>query len=278
MNHSKIKENIIKPMDLILIYLDVKRQFLIQATAGLKLSSDLGNMDLGEVIGKPFGYVGETHLGKEFYILKPSSADLMFKIKRKTTIVYPKDLGYLLLETAVGPGSMVIDIGTGSGALALVLAKFVAPDGMVFSYERREEFIANARNNIERAGYIKNVKFYCRDVPQEGFAEKNIDAVFVDVPEPWEIIPKAAEALKGGHHLVSWSPNIEQVKRTVEKLKTHNFTRIRVSEIVEREILVRQQGIRPRERGITHTAYLVKAQKILPDIARTNSHLRAKYI
>ncbi len=132
MNHSKIKENIIKPMDLILIYLDVKRQFLIQATAGLKLSSDLGNMDLGEVIGKPFGYVGETHLGKEFYILKPSSADLMFKIKRKTTIVYPKDLGYLLLETAVGPGSMVIDIGTGSGALALVLAKFVAPDGMVW--------------------------------------------------------------------------------------------------------------------------------------------------
>ncbi|MCK4250154.1 tRNA (adenine-N1)-methyltransferase [candidate division WOR-3 bacterium] len=262
MGDSEVSENIIKPRDLILIYLDVKRQFLIQATANLKLSSDLGNMDLGDIIGKPFGYVGETHLGNEFYCLKPSSADLMFKVKRKTTIVYPKDLGYLLLETAVGPGSRVIDIGTGSGALTLVLAKFVAPDGMVFSYERREEFIDNAKKNVERAGYIKNVKFYCRDVPQEEFSEKEVDAIFVDVPEPWGIVPKASAALKGGYHLVSWSPNVEQVKRTVEALKVHNFTRIKVSEIVEREILVRQQGVRPRERGITHTAYLVKAQKV----------------
>ncbi len=263
MDQSRKDENNIKINDLVLIYLDTKRQFLTQIAKKLKISSDLGEMNLDEIIGKQFGCVGTTHLGKEFYCLKPACADLMLKVKRKTTIVYPKDLGYLLLETALGPGSRVIDIGTGSGALTLVLAKFVAPDGMVYSYDRREDFIENAEQNIERVGYIKNVTFRHRDVAKEGFLEKNVDAIFVDVPEPWAIIPKASAALKGGHHLVSWSPNIEQVKRTVEVLKHENFKRVRVNEIVEREILVRQQGVRPRERGITHTAYLVKAQKVL---------------
>lgn len=264
MNYPKNTEDIIKQNDLVLIYLDIKRIFLIQATPGLKLSSDLGNMDLDGIIGKPFGYVGKTHLDKEFYCLKPSTSDLMFKIKRTTTIVYPKDLGYLLLETAVGPGSRVIDIGTGSGALTMVLAKFVAPDGMVYSYEKREDFAENAKKNIERAGYLNNVRFILRDVVQEGFTEKYVDAIFIDVPEPWDIVPKASDVLKGGCHLVSWSPNIEQVKRTVEILKASSFIRIRTSEIGEREILVRQRGVRPKERGITHTAYLVRAQKVLP--------------
>jgi tRNA (adenine57-N1/adenine58-N1)-methyltransferase len=259
-------ENTIKAGDLIFVYLDRKRQFLIQAIQDLEFSSDLGNMDLSNIIGRPYGYVGETHLGNKFYCLKPSTADLMMKLKRRTTIVYPKDLGCLLLETVVGPGARVIDIGTGSGALAMVLAKLVAPDGKVFSYERRAEFIELARANIERAGYIENVEFHCCDPAEQEFSQVDIDAVFVDVPEPWTIVPKAAIALKGGHHLVCWSPNIEQVKKTVEALNQNGFVRIRTSELLEREMLVRQQGVRPRERSITHTAYLVRAQKILEAI------------
>ena len=204
-------------------------------------------------------------LGKDFYCLKPSTADLMMKVRRTTTIVYPKDLGYLMLETAVGPGSRVIETGTGSGALTMVLAKFVAPDGMVYSYERREDFIENARKNIERVGYADTVEFACVDVAEKGFNQTDIDAIFIDVPEPWAVVPKAAAALKGGHHLVSWSPNVEQVKRTIEALEACNFKRIKVKEIIEREMLVRLQGVRPRERGITHTAYLLSAQRILTD-------------
>lgn len=261
---SSTKIDTIKTGDLVFIYLDTKRQYLVQISEDMTLSSDLGNMALNEIIGKPFGCTGETHLGSNYYCLKPSTADLMFKVKRKTTIVYPKDLGYLLVETTVGPGSYVIDVGTGSGALTMALAKLVAPDGMVFSYERREEFLENAKRNVERAGYEKNVEFYCRDVVLDGFNKHAVDAVFLDVPEPWGIIPNAADVLKGGHHLVSWSPNVEQVRRTVDVLEENHFVRIRVSEIFERDMLVRQQGIRPRERGITHTAYLVRAQKTIP--------------
>jgi tRNA (adenine57-N1/adenine58-N1)-methyltransferase len=256
-------DNLIKEKDLVLIYLDEKRQFLVQAIKALRLSSDLGDLDLRGIIGQPFGFVGQTHLGRDFYCLKPSTADLMMKVKRTTTIVYPKDLGYLMLETAIGPGSRVIELGTGSGALTLVLAKFVAPGGMVYSYDRREDFIENAKKNIERAGYLNNVEFICTDVALQGFKHTEVDAIFVDVPEPWTIVPKADEALKGGHHLVSWSPNVEQVKRTIEALQAHKFQRIKAKEIIEREILVRQQGVRPRERGITHTAYLIRAQKII---------------
>lgn len=255
--------NLIREKDLVLIYLDEKRQFLAQAISGLRLSSDLGDLKLNDIIDKPFGFLGKTHLGRDFYCLKPSTADMMMKVKRTTTIVYPKDLGYLILETAIGPGSRVIELGTGSGALTMVLAKFVAPDGIVYSYERRDDFIENARKNIERAGFAHNVEFTCADIGQTVFGQNDVDAVFVDVPEPWAIVPAAAAALKGGHHLVSWSPNVEQVKRMVDALQVHNFQRIKVKEIIEREMLVRLQGVRPRERGITHTAYLVRAQKIL---------------
>jgi len=256
-------KNVIKDKDLVMLYLDERRQFLVQAVPGLRVSTDHGDLNLSQIVGQPYGYVGKTHLGRDFYCLKPSTADLMMKVKRTTTIVYPKDVGYLLLETSVGPGTRVIELGTGSGALTLVLAKLVAPEGTVYSYDRRDDFIANAKRNLEHTGYAQNVEFFCVDVAQKGFSQSEVDAVFIDVPEPWDIVPKAFEALKGGHHLVSWSPNVEQVKRTIDALESHNFKRIHTKEIIERELLVRLQGVRPRERGITHTAYLTRAQKII---------------
>lgn len=255
--------NEIKIGDIILIHLDEKREYMVSAQEQLRLSSDLGEILVKDLIGKPYGFIGETHLGRPFYCLKPSLSDLMMKVKRTTTVVYPKDLGYLLLETSIGPGSRVIEVGTGSGSLTLVLARLTAPDGRVYSYERNEEFSANARNNVVRLGTSNNVEYFIRDVAIEGFLQTDCDAVFIDVPEPWDIVPHAAAALKGGHHTVSWSPNIEQVQKTVNALKAHGFIRIRTVEIFMRDLLVRERGIRPREHGITHTAYLTRGQKIL---------------
>jgi len=254
--------NEIKAGDMILIHLDEKREYMVQAQEQLRLSSDLGEILVKDLIGKPYGFVGKTHLDRPFFCLKPSISDLMMKVKRSTTVVYPKDLGYLLLETSVGPGSRVIEVGTGSGSLTLVLAKLTAPDGKVYSYERKEEFSQNARKNLVRYGLEKNVEFFVRDVGLDGFTETDADAVFIDVPEPWDIVPKAAAALKGGHHAVSWSPNVEQVQKTVDALKASHFTRINTVEIIMRDLLVRERGIRPREHGITHTAYLTSGQLV----------------
>jgi tRNA (adenine57-N1/adenine58-N1)-methyltransferase len=256
--------NEIKAGDMILIHLDEKREYMVQAREELRLSSDLGEILIKDLIGKPYGFVGKTHLDRLFFCLKPSLSDLMMKVKRNTTVVYPKDLGYLLLETSIGPGSRVIEVGTGSGALTLVLARITAPDGKVYSYERKEEFSQNAKKNLERYGLGKNVEFFVRDVGLDGFTETDADAVFIDVPEPWDIVPKAAVALKGGHHTVSWSPNVEQVQKTVDAMKANHFTRINTVEIIMRDLLVRERGIRPREHGITHTAYLTSGQLVLP--------------
>ncbi|MEO0129017.1 MAG: tRNA (adenine-N1)-methyltransferase [candidate division WOR-3 bacterium] len=254
-------EDIIEEGKFVYIYLDERRQYLVQPKPNSKLATDLGEIDYNKIINQPFGYKGKTHLGADYYCLKPTTGDIMIGVKRKTTIVYPKDLGYLIFETAIGPGSRVIEVGTGSGALTYFLSKTVGPQGKVYSYERNEEFLKNAKENLEKLGCI-NIEFFLQDVSEKGFLQKEIDAVFVDVPEPWEIVPRAKPALKGGHYLVCWSPNIEQVKKTVDSLKENDFIRIKISEILQREILVRERGIRPKERGITHTAYLISACKI----------------
>ncbi len=258
-------EEIIQEGTFVYIYLDEKRQYLVQPKTGKKLSTDVGEIEYNKIIKQPFGYKGKTHLGADYYCLKPTTGDMMMGIKRKTTIVYPKDLGYLIFETAIGPGSRVIEVGTGSGALTYFLSRAVGPQGIVYSYERNEEFLLNARANMERLGCF-NIEFFLQDVAEKGFSQKEVDAVFIDVPEPWQIVPKAKLALKGGNSLACWSPNMEQVKRTVESLKENDFIRIKVGEILHREILVRERGMRPKERGITHTAYLISACKILTSI------------
>ncbi|MEO0226398.1 MAG: tRNA (adenine-N1)-methyltransferase, partial [candidate division WOR-3 bacterium] len=243
------------------IYFDEKSEYLLEIKRGLTFSTHQGNIKLDEIIGQRFGAELKTHLNKPFYLLKPSIADLMMKVRRQTTIVYPKDAGMMVLKTAIGPGSKVIEIGTGSGALTLLLARMVQPDGKIYTYERRSEFIEVSKKNLTRCGLSDYVEFILSDVAKEGLKHKEVDAIFIDIPEPWTVIEPASIALAGGHHLVSLSPNIEQIKKTKEILEIKNFKRIETSEIMMREILIRHTGTRPRERSITHTAYLLFAQK-----------------
>jgi len=184
----------------------------------------------------------------------------MKKVERKTTIIYPKDAGYMLLNTNISCGSTVAEVGTGSGALTVVLANAVGEKGKVYSFEKREEFQQIAKENLRKYNLEKRVEFIIRDVYKEGFGIENLDAVFVDVPEPWQIVPHAARSLKPGHFWVSLSPNVEQVKQTVEELELNGFVDIRTVEIMEREMLVRSFGVRPRERMISHTGYITTAR------------------
>ncbi|MBN2464271.1 tRNA (adenine-N1)-methyltransferase [candidate division WOR-3 bacterium] len=248
--------------DQVILYHSERMNYLVTVQPKGSFSTHRGQLPFDRIAGREFGDAIRTHLGFLFYLLKPGLADLAMKVKRSTTIVYPKDVGTMLLAAAVFPGARVVETGSGSGALTTILASFVRPDGRVYSYERRPEFSANARANVERYGLASFCEFFVRDPEHEGFEQTDVDAVLLDVPEPWTLVAPAHKALKGGYTLVSIVPTVEQVRRTVSGMEMQGFARIHVKETLEREMLVRTTGIRPADRMVAHTVYTILGNKV----------------
>ena len=246
----------------VLVYHSERAKFLVTFQPGKRISTHLGEIELPEIL--EWGAALQSNIGKAFYVLRPSTSDVAMKVKRTTTIIYPKDAGWMILEAGIGAGSRVLEVGTGSGSLTIMLARVVGPEGRVYSFERREEFLKNAISNVERAGLADRVEFALRDPSVDGFGVTDIEAAFVDVPEPWALVSPVFDALMGGGAWISLSPNVEQVKATWKALKEHGFVRIKAVEILEREMLIREHGVRPRERMISHTGYILSARKVLP--------------
>jgi len=251
----------IQPGDFVMLFHSDRMKYLVQVPAQGKFSTHRGNIDYADIIGKELGAEVLTHMNCRFFLLKPTLADLELKVKRTTTVVYPKDIGLLLMQTMVFPGARVIEVGSGSGALTTVLASFVRPDGRVYSYERRPEFSANAQANVARYGLTQYCEFFVADPEHDGFAQTDVDAVFLDVPEPWTLTTPARKALRSGYALAAIVPTVEQLRKTVSALEMDGFVRIRVKEILERGMFVRPTGVRPADRMVAHTVYLVLAHK-----------------
>ncbi|MCP8307754.1 MAG: tRNA (adenine-N1)-methyltransferase [archaeon] len=257
-------DNYVRAGDNVLIYLTNKKKWLVRANADEKLHTHLGYIDLGSVIGKEYGSSIKTSLGERLWILKPTIVDLILKAERRTQIVYPKDLGMIVAMTSISSGSIVVEAGTGSGALTTFLANLVKPDGHVFSYEIRPDFIEMAKRNIDRAGLRDFVTIKQADA-KKGFDERNVDAVVIDVGDPWTLVRVAWEALKGGGIFTSISPTMNQVEKLVAELVNTGFVSIESLELLLRGLEARIGMTRPSMRMIGHTAYLTFARKILMD-------------
>lgn len=237
-----------------------RASFLVAFEPGRRLDTHRGSVILPE--GLSFGDPVETSTGHRFWALIPSLSELSMKVRRTTTILYPKDIGYLIMETGLSEGQRVLEVGTGSGALTLVLARIVGGSGRVYSFERRPEFLENAKKNLEKWGLADRVEFILKDPAEEGFGIRDVHVAFVDVPEPWRMVRPAHEAIMGGGFWASLSPCVEQVLRVVEELEGSRFVAVKTVELLERELLVRPGKTRPRERMVSHTGYLTVARKI----------------
>ncbi len=235
-----------------------KREFLVEYRPGEEVHTHLGKIILKE--GLEYGDLLRSSTGAEFVVLKPSLADLMKDVRRKTTIIYPKDAGVMLLEAGVESGSTVGEAGTGSGALTLLLSRIVGREGKVISFEARKEFIDLALENLRQSPF-QNYEIIHRDVVKDGFGEFRFDALFIDLPEPWEAVSRAREAILPGGAWVSLSPNMEQMKKTALTLREEGFLRIRSFEILRREMVVRSFGVRPKEVMHSHTGYITVARR-----------------
>lgn len=233
---------------------------MVKVEKGQTFHTHKGFIKLDDLIGKEYGSRVLSNLGVEFTALKPLLHDYIFKSLRKTQITYPKDIALIVMFSGLGPGSRVVEAGTGTGALTTALAHYVKPDGKVYSYEIREEFLKTARKNLKRTGLTEFVELKNKDVT-EGIEETDVDAVILDLATPWLVVPHAYAALKPCGTLVSFSPTIDQVVKTVEALEENGFVDVNTVECLLRGMQIARGKTRPQTLMTGHTGYITFARK-----------------
>jgi tRNA (adenine57-N1/adenine58-N1)-methyltransferase len=259
---EKLANQKISEGDYVLLYLDLRRTYMVKVEAGKTFHTHKGFIKLDELAGKDFGATIQSSLGIEFTALKPSLTDYIMKSSRKTQITYPKDAALIIMFSGINAGSLVVEAGTGTGALTTALAHYVKPEGKVYSYEIREEFQRTAEKNLRRANLIDFVELKSKDVTT-GIDERDVDAVVLDLATPWLVAPHAYEALKASGIIVSFSPTIDQVVKTTEALKEHNFICIETVECLMRGMQVERGKTRPQTLMTGHTGYITHARKAI---------------
>lgn len=221
-----------------------------------------GYLDLSQIEGKEYGDYILSSKGVPFYILKPTIFDLLMKIKRQTQIIYPKDIGYILLKLDIVEGKTVLECGCGSGALTTALAYFVGKTGRVISYEKKESFVEIARTNLKRFNLEERVVFKLKEVEEAFDEEEEVDALFLDVREPERLLFPAYRALKGGHPLGILVPTTNQVTSVLKGLEALPFVDIEVIEIFLRPYKLNPERFRPEDLMVAHTGYLIFTKKV----------------
>jgi tRNA (adenine57-N1/adenine58-N1)-methyltransferase len=248
--------------DYVLIYLDSRRTYMIKIEAGKTFHTHRGYLKLDELIGKEFGEPITSSLGMTFTALRPALTDYIMKSSRNTQITYPKDAALIVMFSGIGPGSRVVESGTGTGALTTALAHYVGQTGKIYTYELRSEFQKNAIKNLQRSKLLDYVEMKSSDITL-GIEEKDLDSVILDLATPWLVVSHAYEALKPSGIIVSFSPTIDQVVRTTEALKENNFVFIETVECMMRAMQVERGKTRPQTLMTGHTGYITHARKIL---------------
>jgi tRNA (adenine57-N1/adenine58-N1)-methyltransferase len=175
--------------------------------------------------------------------------------------VYPKDLGYIAARTGLKNGSKVLEVGTGSGALATFMASIVKPEGHVYSFDVNPEFMEIAKRNLEKAGMSKYVKLHQHD-PHQGVDVRDADVAIVDLGDPWTVVDQVHDALKGSGAFVAICPTMNQIEKTATELKKSGYTDVDCIELLIRSMEAREGMTRPSMRMIGHTTYLVFARKV----------------
>jgi len=193
--------------------------------------------------------------------LQPSLSDILNELPRTTQILYPKDIGYILIQMGVAPGQTVMEAGTGSGSMTIALATAIGAEGKVISYEHKPDVQNLARKNVERLGLASRLTFKLRDI-QLGFDETDADAFFLDVQNPFDYIAQVRNALKPGGFFGTILPTFNQVERTLLALRLNKFAFIEVCELILRYYKADPSRLRPTDRMVAHTGFLVFARKI----------------
>lgn len=246
--------------DIIVLIDENLKKILVDTNGKTDKIRGIGVIDPKSLIGKEYG--GKLQIGnKQFWILIPSVQDKLQGLHRQAQIILPRDSAQILSNCAIEPGQRVLEAGIGSGSLTIALAAAVGPTGKVISYDIRDEFITHAMKNITQANLASHVTTKIKDVTM-GIEEKDLDAVILDIPNPWAVVTHAWDALKFGGYLCTYSPLISQVEQTVRAIEQHPFIECKTYENIQREMVVSKHGTRPSFEMLGHTGYLTFARKV----------------
>ena len=238
-----------------------RRRYLIELEDGGQFHSHAGYLSHDDLLGRSEGAkVTSTH-GAVYSAFRPTLADYVLKMPRGAQVIYPKDLGPILMLADIHPGVRVLETGVGSGALSMTLLRAGAT---VHGYEIREDFASRAKKNV--AGFVgaelaANYSVEIRDA-YEGIELEDLDRVVLDLPEPWQVVPHAATALHPGGIIVAYTPSITQVMQFRDALVHHGFGMLETVEVLNRGWHVEGQAVRPDHRMVAHTAFLTAGRLI----------------
>jgi tRNA (adenine57-N1/adenine58-N1)-methyltransferase len=248
------------------------RHSTITLMAGKTYHSHKGNFPHDELIGSPEGSVIRTSGGQEFLALRPLLSDFVLSMPRGATVVYPKDAAQIVGLADIHPGAHVIEAGAGSGALTCSLLRAVGPEGRVSSYERRPEFAAVARKNVERffggphPAWHLTVGDLATELPGSE-SDRQADRVVLDMLAPWECLAAVSACLVPGGVLCAYVATTTQLSRLVEDVRGgKEFTEPTAWETLVRTWHVEGLAVRPDHRMIGHTGFLVTTRRMAPGV------------
>ena len=240
------------------------KSYIFTIVEDKELHTHRGIIKHNDLVGLPFGSKILSHNGSPFFLLLPSISDLLVDLKRITQILYPKDIGYILMQMGIGEGQQVVEAGTGSGAMTIALAHAIGKNGKVFSYDQKKEFQNLAKKNLSLVGMSDRVEFKLRNI-EDGFDEKNVDALFLDVINPYDYIPQVKSAIKPGGFFGCLVPTTNQVSRLLHQLRLNQFAFLEVAEVLLRFYKPEPERLRPTDRMVAHTGFLIFGRPLLSE-------------
>lgn len=253
--------SVAKEGDIVLLVSSDRKHYLIRLKPDDAWFSHHGSIAHNDIIGRPLGRTLYMQDGAAYLALEPSTHDLLHELPRASQIIYSKDAAEIVMRLSLYPGRTVVEAGTGSAGLTLVMARAVMPTGRVYTYETRPESFDMARNNLDELGLLPYVTQYNEDITG-GFHETDVDAVFLDLREPWLFLDHAWAALKGSGFLGALVPTVNQAADLVAGLRARPFGDIMMEEILPRPWKTVSERLRPEDRMIAHSGFLLFARKI----------------
>lgn len=250
----------------VILYDERGHQFLVHLGEGGSFQFDRGTLAHSAIIGRPDGSVLETDKGATLVALRPRLVDYVLKMRRGAQVVYPKDAGAILTYADIRPGSVVLEAGTGSGALTMSLIRAVGPSGRVVSVERRQDHAEHARKTIERAmgGVPDWVDLRVGDAA-ELVAAVNPDRIVLDLPEPWHVVGPAADHLQSGGVFCSYLPTVPQVQQLYDAFEASGaFFGAETFEVLHRGWNIKGRSVRPEHTMVGHTGFITVTRRIVP--------------